>query len=181
MWVEPDLNLSGSEALIRQLTLGRTYFKETFGDVETPVLWLPDTFGFPAQTPQLMQLAGLKWFATSKLNWNQYNPVPSSTHQWEGLDGSRVLAHVLTTPRDVQYLPFPTNYKSDPSSPWQKGTVENTNRRARRWLPRKRNIRSMTNQDMKEICDRLNNTPRKCLGWKTPAEVFREKITEEPR
>lgn len=69
----------------------------------------------------------------------------------------------------------------DPSSPWQKGTVENTNRRARRWLPRKRDIRSMTDQDMKEICDRLNNTPRKCLDWKTPAEVFREKMMEEMR
>jgi len=113
MWVEPDLNIPGPEALIRQLTLGRSYFKDTFGDVETPVLWLPDTFGFPAQIPQLMKLAGLKWFATNKLNWNQMNQVPSSTHHWEGLDGTRVLAHILTTPREVQYLPFPTNYKSD--------------------------------------------------------------------
>jgi IS30 family transposase len=39
----------------------------------------------------------------------------------------------------------------------------------------------MTDQDMKEISDRLNNTPRKCLGWKTPAEVFREKMLEELR
>ncbi|MEP4195557.1 MAG: IS30 family transposase, partial [Aliishimia sp.] len=67
----------------------------------------------------------------------------------------------------------------DPSSPWQKGTVENTNRRARRWLPRKRDIRAMTDQDIKAICDQLNNTPHKCLGWKTPAEVFREKMMEE--
>jgi IS30 family transposase len=67
----------------------------------------------------------------------------------------------------------------DPSSPWQKGTVENTNRRARRWLPRKRDIRGMTDNDIKQICDQLNNTPRKCLGWKTPAEVFREKMMEE--
>lgn len=69
----------------------------------------------------------------------------------------------------------------DPSSPWQKGTVENTNRRLRRWLPRTRDIRSMKDHDMKMICDRLNNTPRKCLGWKTPAEVFREKVMEELR
>lgn len=69
----------------------------------------------------------------------------------------------------------------NPSSPWQKGTVENTNRRARRWLPRKRDIRSMTDQDIKEICERHNNTPRKCLGWRTPAEVFREKMLEEMR
>jgi hypothetical protein len=41
----------------------------------------------------------------------------------------------------------------DPSSPWQKGTVENTNRRARRWLPRKRDIRAMTDNDIKQICD----------------------------
>ena len=45
-----------------------------------------------------------------------------------------------------------------------KGTVENTNRRTRRWLPRKRDIRAITDEDMTVICDRLNNTPRKCLG-----------------
>ena len=65
--------------------------------------------------------------------------------------------------------------------PGQKGTVENTNRRARRWLPRKRDIRLMTDNEIKQISDRLNNTPRKCLGWKTPAEVFREKMLEEMR
>ncbi|MCR9134619.1 MAG: glycosyl hydrolase-related protein [Alphaproteobacteria bacterium] len=129
MWVEPDLNIPGPEALIRQLTLGRGYFRDTFGDVETPVLWLPDTFGFPAQIPQLMRLAGLKWFVTNKLNWNQINQVPSSTHRWEGLDGSQVLAHILTTPRDVQYLPFPTNYKSDLSAAevlgtWNRSTAQ---------------------------------------------------------
>ncbi len=67
----------------------------------------------------------------------------------------------------------------DPSSPWQKGTVENTNRRARRWLHRKRDAKALTDTDMKIICDRLNATPRKCLGWKTPAEVFRENMLEE--
>jgi IS30 family transposase len=51
----------------------------------------------------------------------------------------------------------------DPLSRWQKGTVENTNRRARRWPPQKRDIKSMTDQDMEDICDRLKNTPRKCL------------------
>ena len=80
MRVEPDLNVPGGEALIRQLILGRGYFKDTFGDVETAVLWLPDTFGFPAQISQLMKLAGLDWFLSNKLSWNQSNAVPSSTH-----------------------------------------------------------------------------------------------------
>ena len=123
-WVEPDLNIPGSEALVQQFVLGRRFFLETFGDVETPVFWVPDTFGFPAQIPQLMRHAGLKWFVTNKLNWNQKNKVPWSTHYWEALDGSRVLAHILTTPRDVQYLPFPTNYKSDLSAAEVKGTFE---------------------------------------------------------
>lgn len=64
----------------------------------------------------------------------------------------------------------------DPQAPWQKGTVENLNNRARRYLPRSTEIAALTNQNMKEICARLNGTPRKCLGWKTPTEAFREEI-----
>ena len=67
----------------------------------------------------------------------------------------------------------------DPSSRWQKGTVENTNRRLRRWLPRQRDAAAMTKFELKQLCDQFNNTPQKCLGWKTPAEVFREKMMEE--
>ncbi|SEL40161.1 transposase, IS30 family [Roseovarius nanhaiticus] len=37
----------------------------------------------------------------------------------------------------------------------------------------------LSDHELKIICDRLNATPRKCLGWKTPAEVFREKMMEE--
>ncbi|WP_298437480.1 glycoside hydrolase family 38 C-terminal domain-containing protein [uncultured Jannaschia sp.] len=135
MWVEPDLNIPGPEALVRQLTLGRAWFAEMFGDVETPVLWLPDTFGFPGQVPQLMRQAGLDWFVTNKLNWNQINRVPFSTHHWEGIDGSRVLAHILTTPRPVQYLPFPTNYKSDLSAAEVLGTVTHAQGPATTGLP----------------------------------------------
>lgn len=64
----------------------------------------------------------------------------------------------------------------DPSVPWQKGTVENTNRRARRWLPCNLDMGRVSDLELKDICDRLNATPRKCLGWKTPAEVFRENM-----
>lgn len=69
----------------------------------------------------------------------------------------------------------------DPQSPWQKGTVENTNRRARKWLPREVNPLSITERDLIEICNRLNSTPRKCLGYKTPAEVFRQKVLAQIR
>ena len=136
MWVEADLNLPGAESLVRQLVLGRRYFTQKYGNRETPILFLPDTFGFPATIPQLMALAGLKWFCTNKLNWNQTNRMPSSTTWWEGVDGTRVLAHVLTTPREVQYLPFPTNYKSDLSAREVLGTwTHSTAKHAIRDLP----------------------------------------------
>ena len=66
----------------------------------------------------------------------------------------------------------------DPRSPWQKGTVENTNRRMRRWLPRDIDPTTIADHQLRMICDRLNATPRKCLGWRTPAEVFREKVLD---
>ncbi|MEM9707748.1 MAG: glycoside hydrolase family 38 C-terminal domain-containing protein [Pseudomonadota bacterium] len=135
-WVECDMNIPGAEALVRQFTLGRGWFAEMFGaKAETPVLWAPDTFGFPAQMPQLMRQSGIEWFVANKLNWNQVNRVPWASHLWEGLDGSRVTAHVLTTPREVQYLPFPTNYKSDLSAAEVLGTFSHANGDVGRALP----------------------------------------------
>jgi len=64
----------------------------------------------------------------------------------------------------------------DPQAPWQKGSVENLNKRARRYLPRDAPVAALSNRDMKAICDRLNGTPRKCLGWRTPTEAFRDEL-----
>ncbi|MEO1540254.1 MAG: alpha-mannosidase [Pseudomonadota bacterium] len=125
MWVEADCNITGAEALVRQLLFGRRYYREKFGDVETPVLWLPDTFGFCWSLPQLMAQAGLKWFVTNKVNWNQYNPMPAQLMWWQGIDGTRVLTHFLTTPRDVQYLPYPTTYKAELTAEEVLGTWTN--------------------------------------------------------
>lgn len=64
----------------------------------------------------------------------------------------------------------------DPQAPWQKGAVENLNKRARRYLPRDTQLAALSNRYMKAICERLNGTPRKCLGWRTPTEAFREEM-----
>jgi transposase, IS30 family len=69
----------------------------------------------------------------------------------------------------------------DPQSPWQKGTVENTNRRARKWLSRDVDPLMFNERDLVEVCNRLNTTPRKCLGYRTPAEVFRQKVMARNR
>ena len=68
MWVEADCNLTGSEPLARQFLLGREFFKEHFGDgAESPVLWLPDVFGYAWNLPQLIREAGLEYFFTIKV------------------------------------------------------------------------------------------------------------------
>ena len=65
MWVEADCNLSGAESLARQFLLGRTFFREHFGrEAESPILWLPDVFGYAWALPQLIRQAGLKYFMT---------------------------------------------------------------------------------------------------------------------
>lgn len=64
----------------------------------------------------------------------------------------------------------------DPQAPWQKGTVENTNNRLRKYLPRSTEPTALTNRYLRSICQSLNATPRKCLGYRTPAEVFESNL-----
>ena len=63
-------------------------------------------------------------------------------------------------------------YFCDPHSPWQKGGIENMNGRIRRFIPLKTKPDSFSDTDLQALAALLNNTPRKCLGFKTPAEVF---------
>ena len=63
----------------------------------------------------------------------------------------------------------------DPQAPYQKGTVENTNNRLRKYLPRSTDPTALTNRYLRSICHRLKSTPRKCLDYRTPAEVFETK------
>ncbi len=101
MWIEADCNLTGAESLARQFLLGRGFFRHFFGvGAESPVLWLPDVFGYSAALPQLIKLAGLEYFFTIKIGWNQYNRLPYDSFWWQGIDGTRVLTHFSTTPEN---------------------------------------------------------------------------------
>ncbi|MGW2084913.1 alpha-mannosidase [Streptomyces sp. NPDC001880] len=92
MWVESDANMPGGEALARQLVHGKRFFEQELG-TETEEIWLPDSFGCTAAFPQLARLAGVKWFLTQKLSWNQSNKMPHHTFWWEGIDGTRIFTH----------------------------------------------------------------------------------------
>ena len=60
----------------------------------------------------------------------------------------------------------------DPHAPWQKGGIENAIGRMRRLLPRKTDIAALDEDRFHVLLAAYNNTPRKCLDWKTPAEAF---------
>lgn len=93
MWVETDLNLPSGESLARQFVHGQQAFTGWFGR-PCPGAFLPDDFGYPGSFPQLARLAGCDWFFTQKLSWNDTNKPPHHTFWWQGIDGSRVLAHM---------------------------------------------------------------------------------------
>lgn len=107
MWVESDCNIPSGESLVRQVLYGKGFFKKEF-DVDTKILWLPDVFGYSWALPQILKKAEIDTFMTTKISWNEYNRLPHDTFYWEGLDGSKILTHCITTP--FQYQPTTSIY-----------------------------------------------------------------------
>lgn len=91
--VESDTLLPCGEALARSFLLGQAEFRRLSGK-PARLLWLPDVFGYSGCLPQLMRLAGVEWFFTTKLVWSGINRFPYSSFIWRGTDGSEVVAHV---------------------------------------------------------------------------------------
>ena len=91
MWVEPDLNLISAESMVRQVFYGQRYAKEKFGELMR-VAWLPDTFGFGWQLPQILRQGGVDYFVTQKLRWNDTTEFPYGAFWWEGLDGTKIFS-----------------------------------------------------------------------------------------
>lgn len=106
MWVEPDTNMAGGEALIRQLVHGKRYYQEEF-DVDSRVLWLPDTFGYTAALPQILKGCGVDYLVTQKIFWsyNEGDQFPYHYFTWQGMDGSKI----------VSFLPTSYTYRTDPA------------------------------------------------------------------
>ena len=96
MWVESDTNIPSGESLIRQFARGKRWFREELG-VDSRLAWMPDTFGFSAALPQIMKKCRIPYFATQKLSRQdpEAEAFPYNLFWWEGMDGSRVLAHTF--------------------------------------------------------------------------------------
>lgn len=153
MWIEPEVNLVSGESLVRQLLYGQRYFQEKFGEI-TKVAWLPDSFGFCWQLPQIFKQSGIDYFVTGKLHWNDTTKFPHGCFWWESPDGTQIFT--LMSPPNVAGVmdtnPITmTNYAVDWES--QTGLQEIF------WLPGIGDHGGGPTIDMLEVARKWQNSP----------------------
>jgi IS30 family transposase len=107
--------------------------------------------------------------ADQLISW--FDPMPDSARQSLTQDnGPEFAQHYRLNTFGIK------TYFCHPHHPWQKGSVENMNGRIRRYIPLGTDPNSFSNANLQSLAQHLNNTPRKCLGFKTPSEVFLPQI-----
>ncbi|MGK7882068.1 MAG: alpha-mannosidase [Crocosphaera sp.] len=153
MWVEPEVNLVSGESLVRQLLYGQKYIKEKFGNI-TEVAWLPDSFGFCLQLPQIFKQSGINYFVTGKLHWNNTVEFPYGAFWWQSLDGTQLLT--VMSPPNVEGVmttnPIPmTNYSVE----WE----QQTGLQEILWIPGVGDHGGGPTRDMIEVSQRWKHSP----------------------
>lgn len=93
--IEPDLNNTSGESLVRQSLLAQNYFRDNYG-VLPNIGWVPDVFGFNYNMPQILKKSGMDYFVTTKLNWQDTNRWPYEYFNWTAPDGSTVTSYKPT-------------------------------------------------------------------------------------
>lgn len=131
LWIEPELNCISGESIARQILYGQRFALNQTGQwvdgQPARIAWLPDTFGFCWQLPQLLRLGGIDIFATQKLRWNDTTQFPHEAIAWESPDGSQVLGWMLP-PIGTDANPLPiARHAVD----WERSTGDTTSL----WLP----------------------------------------------
>jgi len=168
-WVEPELNLIAGESLVRQLLYGQQYTLEKFGHLAT-VVWVPDSFGFCATLPQFMQQAGIEYFVTQKLRWNDTTKFPHEAFWWRSPDGSEIFSYMSAAVGEsvdpVKMATYATQWQT------QTGLTDAL------WLPGVGDHGGGPTRDMLEVAQRWTNSPLFPKMEFTTAESYLQKIRE---
>jgi IS30 family transposase len=104
---------------------------------------------------------------------SQMLSIPAELRQTLTLDNGSEMARF----KELETAIGVSTYFCDPHSPWQRGANENCNGLLRQYFPRGTSFRKITEEAIRKAVDRLNNRPRKCLGYRTPTEVFAEALS----
>lgn len=146
--------------------------RKRYGDLEGDTLGVPKTS--QATLAGLVDRKSL-YFLVKKISrlkeailafkelLNQFNPLSLTLDN--GVENARY---------DILNVP---TYFCHPYSAWEKPLIENSFQRLRRYIPKKAKLSDYSEQEISDIIDKMNNTPRKCLGFKTPREVFFQEQT----
>ncbi len=153
MWVEPDTNLPDGESLIRQLLYGQLYTQKKFDSI-TEIAWLPDTFGFTWQLPQILEKSGIKYFVTGKLHWNDTTKFPHGFFWWRAPNGSKILA-LISPPNVAGVMDTNPIIMSNYAISWEK----QTGLQDIFWLPGIGNHGGGPTRDMLEVQEKWQNSP----------------------
>ncbi|PPT04868.1 Alpha-mannosidase [Geitlerinema sp. FC II] len=151
LWVEPEFNLVSGESIVRQILYGQHYTREKFGEISR-VAWLPDSFGFCWQLPQLLKAGGIDYFVTQKLRWNDTTEFPYEWFRWQSPDGSEILS----------WMSSPIGQDIDPQqiARYAKTWQEKTGLSEALWLPGVGDHGGGPTRDMLEVARRWQRSPQ---------------------
>lgn len=150
LWVEPEFNIVSGESIVRQVLYGQRYAQHKFGQISR-IAWLPDSFGFCWQLPQILALGGIDYFATQKLRWNDTTAFPYELFQWRSPDGTTLTS--MTLPpigSDVNPVKM-----ADYASHWE----QQTGHRQSLWLPGVGDHGGGPSRDMLTVARRWSRSP----------------------
>jgi alpha-mannosidase len=150
LWVEPELMIVQGESIVRQVLYGQRYSRDRLG-VDSRVAWLPDSFGFCAQLPQIFSQGGIRYFATLKLDWNDTTQFPYRLFDWRSPDGSSVVS-ILLPPIGVGIDPLKM---AQVANHWEAQTEQ----RECLWLPGVGDHGGGPSRDMLEVARRWAQSP----------------------
>lgn len=170
LWVEPELNLISGESILRQILYAQKYNQAKFNQI-VRVAWLPDSFGFCWQLPQLLKQGGIEYFVTQKLRWNDTTEFPHELFWWESPDGTQILslmsAHIGQTVEPKQMAEYLAS--------WQ----EKTNLPDGLWLPGVGDHGGGPTRDMLEVARRWRESPVFPNLEFSSSEMYLDRISQQ--
>ncbi|MBD0346669.1 MAG: alpha-mannosidase, partial [Coleofasciculus sp. Co-bin14] len=153
MWVEPELNLINGESIVRQVLYAQRYVQEKFGQLTT-VAWVPDSFGFCWQLPQILKQAGLEYFVTQKLHWNDTTKFPYGVFWWRSPDGTEIFS-LMSPPNTSGVMDTNPITMASYAVDWE----TQTNLKDAFWLPGVGDHGGGPTRDMLEVAKRWQQSP----------------------